>query len=138
MLLIGKVEDGIDQHFQAFPNIIFKGKLPQEEVFSLVQQSEFAVCYFPYHRPYCYQIPLKLLEYAALGKKIIANDAPSNIRESQAFNINATILGDIESMFPSEDALKDVKDNRDFDATELYWKNRIKASGVERYLANVP
>ena len=103
-----------------------------------MQQSAFAVCYFPYHAPHCDQIPIKLLEYAALGKKIVANDAPSNIRESQAFKINATILGDPESMFPSEDALNDVQDNCDFDATELYWKNRIKVTGVESYLASVP
>jgi glycosyltransferase involved in cell wall biosynthesis len=138
LLLIGRAEGGLDQQFEAYPNIIFKGKMSQEEVFPLVQQSEFAVCYFPSHRPHCYQIPLKLLEYAALGKKIIANDAPSNLRESQAFKIKATILGDVTSMFPSEQALKDVEDNWDFDATELYWKNRIKASGVEHYLASVP
>ncbi len=138
LLLIGKVEDGLDQQFEAFPNIIFKGKLPQEAVFSLLQRSEFAVCFFPYHRPHCYQIPLKLLEYAALGKKIIANDAPSNLRVSQELKINVTIMGNVGSMFPSEETLGEVKDNCDFDATELFWSNRIRASGVEHYLANVP
>ena len=61
-----------------------------------------------------------------------------NKTDSQASKIKATILGDVESMFPSVEALKKVEDNCDLDATELYWKNRIKASGGERYLASVP
>jgi glycosyltransferase involved in cell wall biosynthesis len=93
LILVGKPEHEIFEAFKNTDGIEFVGRMPQVDALRIVRKSEFAICYFPYHRPHCYQTPTKLLEYAALGKKIICNDSPSNVLTAKELNIASHFTG---------------------------------------------
>jgi glycosyltransferase involved in cell wall biosynthesis len=132
LLAVGPIRDGLDQRFAGRDNVVFTGRVTQEEVFALIAQTRVCVCYFPYHRPHCFQTPTKLLEYAALGKPILANDAPSNLETVEKLGIRAHINGrDIFAGLPS---LEGLPPNSGFDAQQILWPRVIQDSGVEGYV----
>ncbi|WP_144108615.1 glycosyltransferase [Paraburkholderia sp. BCC1886] len=134
LLLVGKPDPRIYQRFSKADNLIFTGPLPQRDALKHVAESEVAVCYFPYHRPHCYQTPTKLLEYAALGKKILCNDSPSNIQCCEEMGINSVIT--TANIFDGidEDAMRDAKGNRRSDFENLMWDRVIERSNVASFL----
>jgi glycosyltransferase involved in cell wall biosynthesis len=136
LLMIGKVCDGIDASYSDYRNINFVGKISQVEVFNLVIKCKYAVCFFPYHFPHSIQPPTKLYEYAALGMKIVANDAPANLHAIEKYNINACVFNGNE--FPSLDDLeKNAVTNVEFDPAVFYWSSSIERSGVMNFLKSL-
>lgn len=134
-ILAGRVEDSdFFEEFKNNKNIIYAGLIPQNEAFELVQDSEFAVCYLPKIKPFCYQTPTKLLEYIALNKKIIINDCPSNIETIKKFNTSYFLMKN--NKFPNSNDLNSLKDNnnKNFDYTKIIWNNVIKNSGINKYI----
>lgn len=131
-ILVGDVRDGIDRQYCNYENVRFVGRLPQEEAFEYVNASEYAVCFFPSHAPHCYQPPTKLYEYAALGKKIIANRAPSNLSEISRLRIEARIIDG--NHFPDDSDLSSIEDNMNFDPSSLFFENSIELSGVATFI----
>lgn len=134
-VLIGRVEPGIEKEFNEFPNIHFLGTLPQEEVFRKLETVEFAVAPLPNRRPYIYQTATKLLEYAALGKKIIANRNPSMEKTASKYGIHCTWTE--ENIFSSYFDLDMASDNAEFDASTLSWDGLIERSGLMDFLSKV-
>ncbi|MEX3860195.1 MULTISPECIES: glycosyltransferase [Paraburkholderia] len=134
LLLVGKPDPRIYERFSNAKNIIFTGPLPQRDALKHVAESEVAVCYFPYHRPHCYQTPTKLLEYAALGKKIVCNDSPSNIRCCEEMGIHSVIT--TANIFDGidEDAARSATANRRTDFADLIWDRVIEQSNVAAFL----
>lgn len=128
IVMVGEVSGDIDKKFSSHSNIIFTGRLSQEDTFALVNASKYAVSYVPEIMPYCYQPPTKLYEYAALGKKILVNNSQSNLGEAKARGINVYIMKD--DAFPPEDDLLSILDNNSFDASNIFLENSIKGSGV--------
>lgn len=134
LLLIGQPEPQIHDRFRNTPGIRFAGKLPQREALKLVAASRVAICYFPYHRPHCYQTPTKLLEYAALGKPIICNDSPANLDSCAELGINSVITGAniFGSLTTSQIELARTNDPLQF--RRLEWNAVIDRSGILNYL----
>ncbi|APA89777.1 glycosyltransferase (plasmid) [Paraburkholderia sprentiae WSM5005] len=134
LLLVGKPDPHIHEKFSKTENLIFTGPLPQRDALKHVAQSDVAVCYFPYHRPHCYQTPTKLLEYAALGKKILCNDSPSNIQCCEEMGINSVIT--TANIFDGidEEAMRGAKTNRRSDFANLVWDKVIEQSNVVSFL----
>ncbi len=126
-LLIGKAEAKLVEQYKMCGNIVFAGSLPQKEVFKKLGEAEYAVCYFPNHRPHCFQTPTKLLEYASLGKKIIANPSVSNMRVSEQYTIHVAWGGAF--VFDGLKDVSDSQDNRGFDFSRITWKERFRKSG---------
>lgn len=134
LLLVGEPDRDIYAKYKSTPGIIFAGKLPQNQALKCVLSSEFAISLFAYHRPHCYQTPTKLLEYAALGKKIICNNSPSNISTAKDLGINCVITG--PRMFleiPNID-IENVKKNDVKNFQSLTWSSVIMSSGIVDYI----
>ncbi|MDN7671592.1 glycosyltransferase [Burkholderia oklahomensis] len=134
LVLVGQPEPEIYDAFQRVEGIAFVGRVPQRDALKIVQRSEYAVCYFPYHRPHCYQTPTKLLEYAALGKKIVCNDAPSNVEAVKALGIRSHVTG--ASIFDEVLPLAQLHAERNDPARlkRLGWTAVIAQSGVSAHL----
>ncbi|WHP62507.1 glycosyltransferase [Vibrio harveyi] len=71
LFLLGKAQDDLLERYKVHSNIVFLGFVPQEEVFSYILDSEVCVNWIPNVYPYNIQTSTKLLEYAAMGKKVI-------------------------------------------------------------------
>jgi glycosyltransferase involved in cell wall biosynthesis len=135
IVLVGEVRDGLAEKYSCHSNIKFAGRVSQEEAFNYVNRSSFSVCYFPAHPPHCYQPPTKLYEYAALGRRILANDSPANVEEIARLGIKAHVMRG--NKFPQLSELDDVLDNSDFDPSPLFFEESIRSSGVIDFIANV-
>ncbi len=132
LLLIGPAERSIIREFMGRENVTFTGRLSQSETFDLVMRSRVAVSYFPSHRPHCYQTPTKLIEYAALGRPILANDSPMNLATIQRYDIGATVTsGDVFATAPEPE---EIVTGPIPDPCPFTWPSVIARSGIEARL----
>ncbi|MFB5088606.1 glycosyltransferase [Psychrobacillus sp. PGGUH221] len=74
ILLIGSVNEEIYKEFNNADNIVFTGKVNYEEVPNLASKAVYGINYVPNIFPFNIQTSTKLLEYCALGMKIITTD----------------------------------------------------------------
>lgn len=74
ILLIGTPSDNLYREFKDINNIIFTGKIPYSEVPKISSAAEYGINYVPDIYPYNIQTSTKLLEYCALGLKVISNN----------------------------------------------------------------
>lgn len=74
ILLIGSVNEEIYKEFHNADNIVFTGKVNYEEVPNLASKAVYGINYVPNIFPFNIQTSTKLLEYCALGMKIITTD----------------------------------------------------------------
>jgi glycosyltransferase involved in cell wall biosynthesis len=132
-VLVGEPEAAILEKYQRCEGVVFTGRVPQNKALSIVKACDYAVCYFPYHAPHCYQTPTKLLEYAALRMNIICNDSPSNLLTLKKLGISAHVTG--RFIFDNEPLCQTNYKNFLL-LKQLEWSFVIKNSGVELNLAN--
>ncbi|AXF25408.1 glycosyltransferase [Burkholderia pyrrocinia] len=137
LVLVGHPEPEIRAAFSDTPGIRFVGRVPQPQALRIVRDSEYAVCFFPYHRPHCFQTPTKLLEYASLGKKIVCNDAPSNVRTANELGIQCHVTGAtiFDELFPLSRIRASHTDSAAMKSLE--WGRVIERSGVLAYIDSV-
>ena len=84
LLVIGDItKDWLDE-FKA-DNITYTGRLPYSEVAKTASLSVHGINWVPYKYPYYLQTSTKLLEYMALGLKIVTNEYPwvNNFEQAQ-------------------------------------------------------
>lgn len=130
LVLVGHPEETIHEKYKNIENIIFTGKMPQQEALKIVLNCEYTICRIPTRYPYCYQMPTKYLEYAALGKPILCNDCPSNRMAFKEVTSKAFFVADdIFSNFTIQATSKAVQKNNTY-PTEISWSNTIKKSNI--------
>jgi glycosyltransferase involved in cell wall biosynthesis len=130
LTLFGSAPPELVARYRAHANIVFPGMVPQAELFARLQNFRCAVCYFPNHYPHVLQTPTKLLEYAALGMRVIANEQPQNRLSSQQYGI-ACHWGSAADMFQNAPDGFAWPDNAQLHPTPLLWRSVIGTSGVE-------
>jgi glycosyltransferase involved in cell wall biosynthesis len=128
LLLVGAWEPAIHARFAGHPNLRFTGRVPQTRVFELVQHAAIALCFVPNRYPYQLQTPTKLLEYAALGKPIIANELASTRAMIERLGLRVRLMPDYD--LPPEAELAGLRDNRHLDPATLSWDQAIRVSGL--------
>jgi len=133
-LLLGAPEPWLLEKYRVHSNVLFGGKRPQDEVFALLKQTRCAVNYFPNHFPHLLQTPTKLLEYAALGARVLSNEHPASREAAKLYGI-ASLWGPEGDMF--RDAPDDLSwaDNGALDPAPFLWPAIIEKSGIARALA---
>ncbi len=134
-LLIGRCEPKLQARFASVSSLRFAGRFSQDEVFLMLRQCEYAISHFPNHRPHCFQTPTKLLEYASLGKAILANRSVSNVRIAETLGVNVVWTGD--DVFGSLKLPVQPIHNSGFDARPLLWKRRFRDSGLWKLLDSI-
>ncbi|MCA8239247.1 glycosyltransferase family 1 protein [Burkholderia sp. AU32262] len=133
LVLVGEPDPRIRARFANVSGITFAGRLPQRDALCVVARSDYAVCYFPTHRPHCYQTPTKLLEYAALGKRILCNGSATHATLSRLLGIRCHMAGnaifdDLPASLPS------IQPNDPARLRHMAWPTVIDASGVAEWL----
>ncbi len=84
LLVIGKADENLKKRF---PSVDFYGYVPYKEVPDLLARCETGLAFVPEKYPYVFQTPTKLLEYASVGLKIVANRTPAIEMLSQKYNL---------------------------------------------------
>ena len=132
LLLIGTPEDSLYTEYKKFDNLVFAGKIPYQEVPALARQAEYALNYIPDRYPYNIQTSTKLLEYVAMGLKVVTtsyfwvNDFEQ--RRNMAFYKFSEDFHDLDL-----ERLKSFS-FRNTAVDDLRWENIFKSSGIESAL----
>jgi glycosyltransferase involved in cell wall biosynthesis len=134
LTLFGSAPPELTARYKANANVVFPGMVPQNELFALLQNFACAVCYFPNHYPHVLQTPTKLLEYAALGMRVIANEQPQNRLSSRQYGITCH-WGPADDMFAHAPDAFTWPDNAALDPTPLLWRSVIGNSGADQAVA---
>lgn len=74
LCLIGNVNDSIYKKYKNNKDLIFTGKVPYLEVPRIASKAVYGINFVPDKYPYNVQTSTKLLEYLALGLKVITTD----------------------------------------------------------------
>lgn len=134
LLLYGNPEAYLVETYKEHANIRFAGTLPQRELFARLTEAGACVCYFPNHYPHLLQTPTKMLEYAALGLRIIANDQALSVATAQQYGIQCH-WGTSDDMFAGAPDTTDWPDNAALDPAAFLWPAVIGNSGIADVIA---
>lgn len=132
----GTPEESIVNRYADYPNIVFAGRHEQDRVFSALKRSSVAVNYFPEHFPHALQTPTKLLEYGALGLRILCNEHPQSRLTSERYGLSC-FWGQTHDMFKDVSDDLDWPDNNGFDPTPMLWPSVLVESGIVAKLQEV-
>ncbi|MEO6225653.1 MAG: glycosyltransferase [Sphingomicrobium sp.] len=134
--LYGPRNDELERRFAAHRNIRFRGTVPQAALPAILKQARVGVCYFPTHYPHLLQTPTKLIEYAALGLRVLANEQPQNRKTAALYGLECA-WGVNDDMFAGIPEALDWPDNMAVEPSPMGWNAVISGSGVERLLREV-
>lgn len=129
-VLVGNAEPYLIDRYDGVGGVRFLGAVPQRRAFEVVAASRIAVAYFPEHAPHRFQTPTKLLEYAAVGNRILANRQPMNIEKAEQYGIECVwrASGDIFQDVDSDDPT--WVSNANISRDPLLFRTHMEASGV--------
>jgi len=132
--LYGARQLELEARYADHPNVQFCGSVPQHELIPVLKSARVGVAYFPNHFPHILQTPTKLMEYAALGMRILANEQPQNRATAQDYGV-ACLWGPADDMF--RDVPEDISwpDNSALDADLMRWSSVFGRSGIVQAIA---
>ena len=132
--LYGPPNPELEARYAGRGNIRFHGLIAQEELPAILKSARVGVCYFPMHYPHVLQTPTKLMEYGALGMRILANDHPQSRITAEQYGLHCR-WGEATDLFANVPDALDWPDNLAVDPSPMAWPAVISASGVEQALA---
>jgi glycosyltransferase involved in cell wall biosynthesis len=131
--LYGPPNEQLVERYAGNKNIRFRGTVPQNELPALLRKARVGVCYFPMHYPHLFQTPTKLMEYAALGMRVLANDHPQSRLTAELYGVECA-WGDTGDMFAKVPDKLAWANNMAVNPTSMEWNAVIAASGAEQAL----
>ena len=129
--LYGPPNADLEKRYADKANIRFHGLIAQDRLPAILKSARVGVCYFPLHYPHVLQTPTKLMEYGALGMRVLANEHPQSRITSEQYGLNC-LWGDTQDLFAKVPDDLDWQDNSAVDAAPMAWPAVIAASGVEQ------
>jgi len=129
LYLYGPSNYQLIRRYRGDPNIVFGGFLDQDELPLILRSARVAVNYIPNWFPYVLQTSTKLIEYAALGMRILSNEQPQSRITSELYGISC-LWGPPEDMFRDISDDLDWADNSALDPRQMCWSSVLRASGI--------
>lgn len=135
ILLIGKPDSDLYDTYKRYKNITFTGLVSYQDVPTLVKQAQYALNYIPDKYPYSLQTSTKLLEYVALGMKVVTTSYQwVNQFEAQRRMCFYKIREDF-SGFDWNELSTFPFNNTSIE--DLRWEHVLKASGLDNALKHL-
>lgn len=134
LLLVGDYEVSLKLQFKNQKNVVFWGRVAQEKVFELVKSSRYSLCVVPNRYPYYFQTPTKLLEYLALGARVVVNDNPMIMEIlHKTGNLSSAYIMDREYRLPPLEWLERLQP-ASLNIDQYLWENILAQSGIADFL----
>lgn len=130
LCLIGSVEDDIYNLYKNDKDIIFTGKVPYEEVPLIASKAIYGINYIPDKYPFNIQTSTKLLEYLALGLKIVTTDYKW-VRDFEKQYKCSFYKFNPNNFDFNIDKIEGHNYTSGFKTKEFLWNNIIEKSGVK-------
>lgn len=135
LCLVGNVEDDIYSKYKSNKDIIFTGKVPYSEVPEIASKAVYGINFIPNKYPFNIQTSTKLLEYLALGLKIITTDYKW-VRQFEEKNNCTFYKLDYNNLYFDIKAINKYKFILNFNGEEFIWKNIIDNSQILEKIKN--
>ena len=135
ILLIGKYEKDLYLKYRSYKNIHFSGYIPYQKVPLLASECKYGINYIPDIYPYNIQTSTKLLEYLALGLKVITTDYCwinkfENEQGMRFFKISEDFSNfNINNISQFQFVNKDI--------SKLKWHKILEVSGLKEYIEKI-
>lgn len=135
LCLIGKYDMDIYNSFKDCKNIIFTGKVPLNEVPKIASKARYAINYIPNKFPFNIQTSTKLLEYLALGLKVVTTDYQwvnefERLHNCKFYKLTGSNDFDLKK-------IEQFNFVNNFNATNYYWDTIINKSKVANKIRNI-
>jgi glycosyltransferase involved in cell wall biosynthesis len=131
LLLVGEPSVELLRVFRTVPEVFFTGKVLHDEVPGLLARAEYGLNLIPNRYPFRWQPSLKLMEYCALGLKVISTDIPwarafEYRRKGRFFFLRPDVPISREALrrFPFHTP----------SVTDLHWDTLLQDSGLAEWL----
>ncbi|MFT3822390.1 MAG: glycosyltransferase [Chitinophagaceae bacterium] len=132
LLLLSKNYTELQQQYQHYPNIIFRGPVDKVAVRHFMLQSRFGINYIPDTPPFNVLTSTKFLEYAACGLPIVTTDYTWVRQFQQQYGGEYFFLKSDFSNFTWEQVTNAAYSNPDL--RSWTWENKIRSSGILEFL----
>lgn len=131
LCLIGNVEDEIYNKYKNHEDIIFKGRVPYYEVPMIAAKAIYGINFIPDKYPFNIQTSTKLLEYLALGIKVVTTDYKW-IRQFEEKNNCSFYKLDYNNLCFDKENIERYKFCSGFKAEDYLWQKVIEKSGIAK------
>lgn len=131
--LYGPRNAALEQRYRGWGNIQFHGLIAQSELPRKLKAARVGVAFFPDHYPHVLQTPTKLMEYAALGMRVLANEHPQSRLTAAQYGLTCQ-WGSIDDLFAAVSDALDWDDNMAVDPAPMAWPAVIAASKVDELI----
>lgn len=113
-------------------NVIFTGRIPDEEAYSLVAKSQVAIFPETYSRHTAFSCPVKLFDYAAIGTAIVANSVSERceiFKENDAALVSDTknqdeFIENVRILLENEKLRKKISSNAKRLVKDFTWEQQ--------------
>lgn len=130
LLVVGRVADDLYKDYVSCSNITFTGDVAYKDVAKYASTAVYGINYMPNKYPYNRQTSTKLLEYAAMGLKIVTTDylwvRHFMKQQGGSFLFVDEHLNGLDLSTQQEQVM--------VDADQFRWSNVIQKSGLEEKL----
>ena len=134
--LIGDVDPEIYSRFKKNKDFIFTGKVPYTQVPEIASKAIYGINYIPNKYPYNIQTSTKLLEYLALGLKVITTDYKWVRKFEQIHECSFYILNNIELDLNMR-LISDFQYVNKINVENFLWDSIIKNSKIEHKIESL-
>jgi glycosyltransferase involved in cell wall biosynthesis len=134
--IYGPRNEELEARYSSHDNIIFHGLIDQGELPRVLKSARVGVSFFPDHYPHLLQTPTKLMEYGALGMRVLANEHPQSRITARDYGLHCR-WGSIDDLFADVPDELDWESNAAIDPSSMAWPAVIRASGVEELIDQI-
>jgi glycosyltransferase involved in cell wall biosynthesis len=133
--LVGNVDDEIYNEYKDDKDIIFTGVVPYIQVPKIASKAVYGINYIPNKYPFNIQTSTKLLEYLALGLKVISTDYKW-VRQFEERSNCSFYKIDEENFTINLLDLDNFNFKINFNSNDYMWDNIIERSGIVSKIIN--
>lgn len=136
LCLIGNVEDEIYVKYKNNKDLIFTGKVPYSEVPKIASKAIYGINFIPDKYPFNVQTSTKLLEYLALGLKVITTDYKWIRQFEKKYNCSFYKINSSDLEFEIS-KIKQHQFVSNFNANDFLWDFIIEQSKIKNKIKNL-
>lgn len=133
LCLVGSVDDEIYKDYKHNDNLIFTGKVSYSEVPQIAAKAKYGINFIPNKYPFNIQTSTKLLEYLALGLKVVTIDYEW-IRQFEKIHNCSFYKLDYNNLRFDIDSLEKHEFITHFKPEDYLWKSMIDKAGIAKKL----
>lgn len=134
MCLIGSYDPEIYSRFAKYSFLTFTGKVPYSKVPEIASKARYGLNYIPNRMPFNIQTSTKLLEYLAMGLKVITTDYEwvNSFEKESGYRFFRFSDSEI-----NREELNKFDFVQGFDVSHFRWERILNNSGIETVILNM-